>query len=59
MSGVDVVALLGAVFVASLTQVTVGFGFALLAVPLMTLALDTHEAVVISTTLGQIGRAHV
>jgi uncharacterized membrane protein YfcA len=54
MSGVEVVALLGAVFVASLTQVTVGFGFALLAVPLMTLALDTHEAVVISTMLGLV-----
>lgn len=41
-----------AVFVAALTQVLSGFGFALLSVPLMTLAVPTKEAVVISTLLG-------
>ncbi len=54
MSGTEVAVLLGAVLVASTTQVTVGFGFALLAVPLMALALDTREAVVISTLLGLV-----
>lgn len=41
-----------AVFVAALTQVLSGFGFALMSVPLMTLAVPTKEAVVISTLLG-------
>lgn len=41
-----------AVGVASLVQVLSGFGFALLAVPLMTLAIPTREAVVVSTLLG-------
>jgi uncharacterized protein len=40
------------VFTASLTQVLSGFGFALLSVPLMTLAVPTKEAVVISAMLG-------
>ncbi|MEY3618287.1 MAG: hypothetical protein RL726_985, partial [Actinomycetota bacterium] len=46
------IALLLSILVASTTQVTVGFGFALLSVPLMTLAVPTREAVVISTILG-------
>ncbi len=41
-----------AVGVASLVQVLSGFGFALLSVPLMTLAVPTKEAVVVSTLLG-------
>jgi uncharacterized membrane protein YfcA len=41
-----------AVFAASLTQVLSGFGFALLSVPLLTLAIPTKDAVVISTLLG-------
>ncbi|MFM8562945.1 MAG: sulfite exporter TauE/SafE family protein [Acidimicrobiia bacterium] len=52
MSAPELAVLLGAVLVAATTQVTVGFGFALLAVPLMAIAVDTHEAVVISTLLG-------
>ncbi|NCZ70606.1 MAG: sulfite exporter TauE/SafE family protein, partial [Actinobacteria bacterium] len=48
----ETLAVLGAVLVASTTQVTVGFGFALLAVPLMSLAVPTHDAVIISTILG-------
>lgn len=39
---------------AAAMQVTAGFGFALLAVPLMALAIDTHDAVVVSTFLGLI-----
>ena len=41
-----------AVFAAALVQVLSGFGFALLSVPLMTLAVPTKEAVVVSTLLG-------
>jgi uncharacterized membrane protein YfcA len=52
MTAVELIAVAGAVFVAALVQVLSGFGFALLSVPLMTLAVDTREAVVISTLLG-------
>jgi uncharacterized protein len=41
-----------AVFSASLIQVLSGFGFSLLSVPLMTLAVPTKEAVVVSTLMG-------
>lgn len=41
-----------AVGIAALVQVLSGFGFALLAVPLMALAVPTREAVVVSTLLG-------
>ena len=44
--------LAASVLFASTMQVTAGFGFALLAVPLMSLAIDTHDAVVVSTFLG-------
>lgn len=50
----EAAALTVAVFTASLVQVNVGFGFALLAVPLMTLGLRTQDAVVVSTFLGLI-----
>ncbi len=52
MSGADLAVLCVAVFVAAATQVLAGFGFALLAVPLMALAVDTRVAVVVSTALG-------
>lgn len=48
----EATALIVAVFVASLVQINVGFGFALLSVPLMSLGLRTQDAVVISTFLG-------
>lgn len=41
-----------AVGVAAMVQVLSGFGFALLSVPLMTLAVPTQQAVVVSTLLG-------
>ncbi|MEP7113261.1 MAG: sulfite exporter TauE/SafE family protein [Ilumatobacteraceae bacterium] len=41
-----------AVFVAAFMQIVVGFGFALLAVPLMTLAIEPKIAVVVSSTTG-------
>jgi uncharacterized membrane protein YfcA len=55
-----------AVVVSSAVQATSGFGFALLGVPLMTLAIPARDAVVVSTLLGMSvswwqawhGRAH-
>ena len=44
----------GAVFLASTVQIISGFGFALLCVPLMTLAIDTRTAVVVSTLTGVV-----
>jgi uncharacterized protein len=41
-----------AVFVAAFMQIVAGFGFALLAVPLMTLAIEPKLAVVVSTLTG-------
>ena len=41
-----------AVFVAAFMQIVAGFGFALLAVPLMTLAIEPKVAVVVSTLTG-------
>ncbi len=52
MTVVELVIVAGAVFSAALVQVLSGFGFALLSVPLMTLAITTKEAVVVSTLLG-------
>ena len=52
MSSTEVVVLITSVLFAATMQTTAGFGFALLAVPLMALALDTHDAVVVSTFLG-------
>ena len=46
--------MVAAVCFAAAMQVVAGFGFALLAVPLMALAIDTHDAVVVATFLGLI-----
>jgi uncharacterized membrane protein YfcA len=52
VSGGQLVVVAVAVFGASLIQVVAGFGFGLLAVPVMTLAIPTTQAVVVSTLLG-------
>ena len=52
MSPSEIIVLLLAVGVAAIVQNIVGFGFALLAVPLMVLAVNPHDAVIISTFLG-------
>lgn len=52
MTGTEILVLLLAVGIAAVIQNIVGFGFALLAVPLMVLAVDPHDAVIISTILG-------
>ena len=43
-----------AVFAAAFVQVIAGFGFALLCMPIMTLALPVEQAVVVSTLLGMV-----
>lgn len=43
-----------AVFVAAFVQIIAGFGFALLCMPIMTLALPVEKAVVVSTLLGMV-----
>lgn len=52
MSAAALAAVAVAVAVASLAQAVTGFGFALLAVPMMALFLDTRDAVVVSALLG-------
>ncbi len=52
MSTASLVVVALSVFAAAMTQVLSGFGFALLAVPLMTLSVPVKDAVVISTLLG-------
>jgi len=62
----DVAVVGAAVFVAATIQIVSGFGFGLLAVPVMTLAITTRDAVVVTTLLGMTvstwqaihGRAH-
>ncbi len=52
MTSTELVVLVLAVLTAGFVQILAGFGFALLSVPLMALAITTQEAVVISTVLG-------
>lgn len=67
MSSGEIAVIVAAVFLAAVVQVTAGFGFALLAVPIMAAAVDPKVAVVVSTALGLvtstsqavIERAHV
>lgn len=51
-SATEWICLLSAVGVAAVIQNIVGFGFALLAVPIMVLAVDPRDAVVVATILG-------
>jgi uncharacterized membrane protein YfcA len=48
----EIVTVLVTVLLAAVVQNTAGFGFALMAVPLMSVVVDTHVAVIISTVLG-------
>lgn len=54
MTGSEIAVMLVAVLIASTAQYTAGFGFSLLSVPIMALALETHEAVIVATWLGLI-----
>jgi len=42
------------ILLTSVIQATAGFGFSLLAVPLMVLFIDLHQAVIIATLLGTV-----
>jgi len=46
--------IVASVMVAAMVQAVSGFGFALLSVPLMTLAVDVHTAVIVSTLTGVV-----
>jgi uncharacterized protein len=54
VSAGDLTVVAGAVLLASFVQVIAGFGFALLAMPIMTLAIPVEQAVVIATVLGAV-----
>ena len=54
MTTVQLVVVAVAIFLAAFTQVIAGFGFALLAMPIMTLAVPVEQAVVVSTLLGMV-----
>jgi uncharacterized membrane protein YfcA len=51
-SSADMAWVAAVVFAAAVVQVLSGFGFGLMTVPLMSLAISTREAVVVSTLLG-------
>lgn len=52
MSWLELLAAGGGVLLAAAAQYTAGFGFSLLGVPLIALAIPTHDAVIIATWLG-------
>lgn len=52
MSAGDLIVVAAAILAASFVQVIAGFGFALLAMPIMTLAIPVERAVVVATLLG-------
>lgn len=54
MTTVQLVVVAIAIFVAAFTQVIAGFGFGLLSMPIMTLAVPVEQAVVVSTLLGMV-----
>lgn len=50
----EILWIIGVVALSSLAQSLAGFGFGLLAVPLMTLVVDPHQAVVVATLIGTV-----
>jgi len=54
MSGADLAWIAGCIAFASFAQSLSGFGFSLLAVPLMTLVVSPRDAVVVATIIGSI-----
>ncbi len=57
MSTTQLIVIAIAVFVAAFAQIIVGFGFGLLSMPIMTLAVPVSRAVVVSTLLGMMTTA--
>lgn len=54
MTSGQLVVIVVAIFVAAYVQILAGFGFALLSMPIMTLAVPVQQAVVVSTLLGML-----
>ncbi|MFZ9628956.1 MAG: sulfite exporter TauE/SafE family protein [Ilumatobacteraceae bacterium] len=54
MSGGELIVVAVAVLAASFVQIIAGFGFALLCMPIMTLAIDVKAAVVVSTLVATV-----
>ena len=54
MTAGQLIVVAAAIFVAAFMQVLSGFGFALLSMPIMTLAVPVQQAVVVSTLLGML-----
>lgn len=54
VTATELIVVAAAIFTAAFIQVIAGFGFGLLAMPIMTLAIPVREAVVVSTILGMI-----
>jgi len=54
VTATQLIVVAAAIFTAAFVQVIAGFGFALLSMPIMTLALPVKEAVVVSTVLGML-----
>lgn len=52
MTATELIVVAVAIFVAAFVQVLAGFGFALLSMPIMTLAVPVERAVIVSTLLG-------
>ena len=46
-----------AIFIAAFMQVLSGFGFALLSMPIMTMAVPVEQAVIVSTLLGALAES--
>ena len=57
MTATELIVVAVAIFFAAFVQVLSGFGFALLSMPIMTLAIPVKEAVVVSTLLGTFSTA--
>ena len=57
MESVEILWIIAVVAVAAFAQSLAGFGFGLLAVPMMTLLVDAHDAVIVATMIGTVSTA--
>lgn len=57
MENVEILWIIAVVAVAAFAQSLAGFGFGLLAVPMMTLLVDAHDAVIVATMIGTVSTA--
>ncbi|MFN5602026.1 MAG: TSUP family transporter, partial [Acidimicrobiaceae bacterium] len=54
MESIEIIWIIAVVAVSAFAQSLAGFGFGLLAVPLMTLFVDAHDAVIVATMIGAV-----